>query len=390
VLRRALDDTYEPVVRANVTLVTVARLSTNGAFRYLVPFLAVVADGLDVSLARIGIALTVGELSGLAGSAVGRFVDHTPRKGALVGGLLGVAGGAVVAGAANGLVMFAVGLVVLALSKFVFDLALLSWVADHVPVDKRGRVIGITETSWAAGLFIGVALLGTVTALWSWRWAYGAAALVVVAIAGVVARQLPRDSVHHRERPRAAHRRLPRRQVVWIVGMGFMMLSSQLLFVVMGPWLEDRHGFSAAGISAVAFGLGVIELVSSIGAVRLTDLWGGARSVIRGGLLIMPATLAFAAGQGSLVIGLLAIGLMVLGFEYAIVSAASVATTLVPGSPAAGIGWMLTAGTLGRAVGSMFGTWVYEHHGAAWPALVATGAALAMSAACIHASRKVD
>ena len=45
VLGRALGDTYSPVVRQNLTLVTVARLVTNSAFRYVIPFLGVLADG---------------------------------------------------------------------------------------------------------------------------------------------------------------------------------------------------------------------------------------------------------------------------------------------------------------------------------------------------------
>jgi hypothetical protein len=37
--------------------------------------------------------------------------------------------------------------VVLSIGKLVFDVALTSWVSEHVPVNGRGRVFGIIETS---------------------------------------------------------------------------------------------------------------------------------------------------------------------------------------------------------------------------------------------------
>ena len=39
--------------------------------------------------------------------------------------------------------MFAAGLFVLALSKIVFDVDLGAWIADHVPYERRGRVVGL-------------------------------------------------------------------------------------------------------------------------------------------------------------------------------------------------------------------------------------------------------
>lgn len=378
-LGRALDDTYAPEVRANITLVTVARLTANSAYRFLVPFLAVVADGFDISVAKIGVALTIGELAGLSGTFIGRAVHRLSRRRTLVGGLATLAAGAAVVGAAPNLAVFTAGLVAIALSKIVFDIALLSWISDHVPLARRGRVIGITEMAWAASLFIGVTLMGVITAIWSWRWAYGTAAAAIVVLALLVLRRLPHDTVRRPtgDRPPPSAR-LRRRPSMWIVAVGLMLLSGQLLFVVLGPWLKHEHGFSAGGVSVVAFGIGACELVASTYAIRLTDRWGGRRSMTRGGLLIVPAAIAFAAGQRSLVIGLLALGVGVLGFEFAIVSAVSVATTLVPGSPAAGIGLMVTAGTLGRATGSATGTWLYDQHGAVAPAVLSAVVATAM------------
>lgn len=379
-LGRALDPSYPHEVRSNVTLLAVARLMGNSAYRYLVPFLAVVARGMDVKISQLGVALTIGELAGLTGSLVGRGVDKLPRPVTLVGSSVAVAAGVMLVATAHGLPQFAIGLVTLGIAKIAFDISLLSWIADRVSLEQRGRVIGLTEMSWAASLFIGVAIMGAITAIWGWRWAYTAIAVGILVLGLLLWRRLPSDARHHShtDADRHADGRITGHGVRFVAGMGLMLLSTTLMFVLIGPWLEDEHGFSAGGITAVVFGLGVIELVSSTGAVQLTDRWGGRRSVSRGSALIVPAAVLFTAFHHVLPVGLGAMALMALGFEYAIISAASVATTLVPGSPAAGIGIMIMAGTVGRAGGSWVGTHLYDAHGAGTVSAVAAVTALVM------------
>jgi hypothetical protein len=146
--------------------------------------------------------------------------------------------------------------------------------------------------------------------------------------------------------------------------MGFMLVSMQTMISVLGPWLQDEHGYSSGGLTAVSFGLGVFELVSSFAAVRFTDRWGGWRSVMRGGLLIIPASTLFVLTHHHLVVGLVAFAILTLGFEYCIISSFSVATSLVPGAPGAGLGLMFTANTIGIAAGTMLSTGLYDRFGA--------------------------
>ena len=89
-LRRTLDDTFAEAIRRDITTVTAARLCANALFRYVGPFLAVVADGLDVSVAELGIALTVAQVCGFAAPAIGRLVDHLPRRRSIAIGLAGM------------------------------------------------------------------------------------------------------------------------------------------------------------------------------------------------------------------------------------------------------------------------------------------------------------
>ena len=64
-LGRLLDESYPRVVRTRVTLVTVARLTANSAYRFAPPFLATIARDTGVSLATLGLALSISELGEL-------------------------------------------------------------------------------------------------------------------------------------------------------------------------------------------------------------------------------------------------------------------------------------------------------------------------------------
>lgn len=384
VLGRALGESYSPVVRQNLTLVTVARLVTNSAFRYVIPFLGVLADGLAVRVSSLGIALTVATLTGLLGTPVGRLIDRGSHRRLMVLGLLGMATGTTIAAVAPNIWWFGTGLVAIGLAKLVFDVAMTGWVAEYVPADIRGRVFGLIEVSWAAGLFIGVTLLALITAVSSWRWAYATMTAVLVVVAITVLTRLPdeRSSTHTDRvvtgRPRGT---ISWRTVQFLIAMGFLLFSIQVLISVLGPWLQDDHGFTSGSLAAVTFSLGIFELVSSFGAIRLTDRWGGWRSVMRGGSLMIPAALLFALANQHLWLGLLAFAVITLGFEYCIISSFSVGTSLVPDAPGAGLGLMFTSNTIGMAVGSTLGTWLYDNHGpgtATAPVVVTAGIAFVL------------
>jgi predicted MFS family arabinose efflux permease len=275
--------------------------------------------------------------------------------------------------------------VLLSQSKIVFDIGLGSWIADHVPYERRGVVVGLTETSWALGLLVGVSLMGLATAVTNWRGAYVIAAVGVATMATVVALRVAREQRHASPRPTGPRARgvgLDRAGWLAAVGAFCLMSSSQCLFVTFGGWLEDSFDFSPAALSAVTFGLGLGELTSSITSARRTDRWGKERSIAFGAGLMVPSAIGLSLWHETLAAGLVLLALLIAGFEFAIVSSLALASSLVPGSPARGLGVMIAAGTLGRAVASVPATRWYESGGLAGPAalsaVLAAGTVVAM------------
>lgn len=389
-LHRALDDTFSSEVRDRITLLTVARTATNSCFRFAPPFLAIIARGNGTTLAGIGVAVAISELSGLLSPLNAEIVERLHRRTAMVLGLMGVAGGVIVAASSVHPAMFAVGLIILSQSKVMFDLALGAWTTDRVPYAQRGRVMGLIETSWALGLLVGVTIMGLLTAATNWRVGYGLGAAAVVAVAGLVAGRIPPDSGPHTRASRPTRMPIKVREIaVLIFGMFCLMAASQALFVTFGSWLVDAFEFTPAALALVAFGLGFTELIASLTSARRTDVWGKERSAGVGATLMMVASLGLAMWHDRVLIALPLCIIAIAAFEFAIVSAIPLSTAAIVGSPARGMALMMGAGTVGRATVSIPATRLYERFGMAWPALlsVALATVTVVTMIALHRSR---
>jgi MFS transporter, DHA1 family, inner membrane transport protein len=383
VLARALDTSFPAAVRENITALTVARLWANACYRFAPPFLATIARGFDVGLAELGVALTISELLGLIAPIIGRFVDRMDRRAAMTAGLAGVAASTAIAAAAPSLLVFTLGVLLLGPSKIVFDVGLAAWVTDHVPYERRGRVIGITETSWALGLLVGVTSMGLITSLTSWRWGYATGAAAVAVMAVIIGRRMARDDVGRDERRAESNvrARIPASAWVMVATMFSLTASSQCVFVTFGPWLEEDFGFSSAGLAAIGFAIGAVELVSSSLSAGRTDTWGKERSVVFGCAFMVPSGLLLVIADASLVPGVLLLALFLMGFEFAIVSALPIVANIVPGAPGRGLGLGMGGATLGRAAMSVTATALFEWGGFGAPAVLAGLWALVAAAA---------
>jgi predicted MFS family arabinose efflux permease len=387
VLRRTLDDSFAEAIRRDITTVTTARLWVNALFRYVGPFLAVVADGLDVSVAELGVALTVAQACGFAAPAIGRLVDHLPRRRSIVLGVGGAALGGGVVATCNGIVWFTVGLTTISAFNIVLVVGTGAWIADHVPFAQRSRVVGLNEMSWALGLLIGVSAMGLVTAATSWRWAYATAALAAAAVLVLILTRLDDDPVDERAPTDTAPpdpaggsiwSRVPSTGWLALAGVIGLMAASESLFVTFGPWLQDEFGVGDAVLAGTTFALGAVELSASGLSMARTDRWGKERSVVGGSVVMIVAALALLTLDEWALPGMMLVVVFIGAFEFSIVSLIPIGAELVPGLPGRGLGLLMGAATMGRAVTTIPTTWLYDHVGITASAALAAGwAALA-------------
>ena len=388
-LGRALDDSYASEVRGNLTAFAGARLTSNACYRFVGPFIATIARGLDVRLADIGVAIAVSELFGLASPVIGHVVDRLGARRAVAVGLGAGIVGTCLAAASQGVAMLAVALVLIGQGNTTFYLGIGTWIAHHVPYERRGRVIGLIEVSWAFGLLIGVTTMGLITAATNWRVGYLSGAAAMIAMAIVVVGRIETQTVEHRTAAavRVAGRLISRGWLVLLSGFA-LTAASHSLVVTFGSWLEDEFGLTPAGLSAVTFVLGAGELTATLFVARFTDAWGKRRSVAFGACLMIPASAGLVVLHHHLVLGVFLLAVVVLGFEFSVVSAISLGATLVPGSPARGLGLLVGVDTIGRAMMSVPATRLYTSHGIGWPAtMTAILSTIAVATIVISAPR---
>ena len=390
VLGRVLDDSYAPEVRRDLTAFAAARMTSNACYRFVGPFIATIARGLHVRLADIGVAIAISELFGLASPLIGRLVDRLGARRAVAVGLGAAIIGTCLAAATQGVAMLAIALVILGQGNTTFYLGIGTWIAMHVPYERRGRVTGLIEVSWAFGLLIGVSAMGLVTAASNWRVGYlsGAAAMIIMAIVVVGRIDSPTDEHRTAAKTRPLGKLVSRGWLILLSGFA-ITAASHALIVTFGSWLEDEFGLTPAGLSAVTFLLGAGELVATLSVARFTDIWGKRRSVAVGAAVMVPASVGLALLHHHLILGVALLAIGVLGFEFSVVSAISLGTGLVPGSPAQGLGLLIGVDTVGRSLMSVPATRLYSSYGIGWPAALAAAlAAVAVITITLSAPRQ--
>ncbi len=373
---RFLDADHPQVVRANFDRLVWGRLVSNALYRYSPPFVAVIARGLDVSVVAVGTALMVAEFASLFAPVIGRRIDRANRVAVMALGMSLVIAGTAIAASSPHIVVFTLGVFVLNAAKVVYDTGLIVWVNDHIPYERRGSVVGVIETSWALGLFLGVSSMGIVTSLVSWRAGLALGAVAMAISLATIVSGLPRHEAHPPPHDQVSVR-IPREGWFVVAAMFFLLGASQAIGIVFGPWFEDEFGWSSGVLVAIVVALGAAELFASIGSSRVMDVWGKERSVRRGCLVMIASALLMVAGTNIPLPAVAGLVTFMLGFEFAIVSLLPIAANIVPGASGAGLGMAVGAGTSGRAVLSFVAPFLYDRVGPAAPVVLA----LAMAAA---------
>jgi len=342
----------------------------NTAYRFVYPFLPVIARGLGVPLEQAALLVSVRHISGLATPAVARAMGHGELRRRLIttGLLLFVAGSAVTA-VTSLYVGALLGFALLGLAKPVFDISAQAYISDRVPYDQRARHLAVFEFTWAGALLVGAPATGWLISKTDWAtpfWVFGV--LTVVAILLV-----PRfvDADHLTPHTSLVSRRFGRTGIAFLAVAGFFSLASEMIIVVFGAWLENSFGLSLAALGGAAFLIGASELAGEGATFGFTDRIGKRRAVIVG---LTVSAIAFALlipVRNEMALGLAMLGIALFGFEFTIVSSIPLASELVPQARAKYLAWMVVAMSLARGIGAAVGPILFRSFGLSGPALAA-------------------
>jgi predicted MFS family arabinose efflux permease len=356
--------------RSSLAFLSAERLVMNTAYRFVYPFLPVIARGLGVPLEQAAFLVSVRHIAGLGTPAVARVVGRGERRRRLIltGILLFVAGSAVTV-LTSAYVGALIGFALIGLAKPVFDVSSQAYIADRVPYERRARYLAVFEFTWAGALLIGAPAAGWLISRTDWAtpfWAFGILSVAAIAL-------LPRfvDSDHSMPKSPEAHGRFGRSGFAFLLVAGFFALASEMIVVVFGAWLEDSFGLSLAALGAAAVLIGASELAGEGATFAFTDRIGKRRAVLLG---LMVSTAGFALlvpARGEMGLGLAVLAIALFGFEFTIVSSIPLASELVPSARARYLAWMVVSMSLARGVGAAIGPILFQSFGLPGPALAA-------------------
>src|SRR6056297_3778740 len=146
-----------------------AKLFIDTSVQLYNPFLMVYAAGLGVSAVTMGQLVSLRNIMGLVAPVVGHMADRIGYRLIMRVSLMLAGIGVLLLSTGAGLPVLILSMVVAGLGQGGFTPTLHSYLSSKLPYEKRSRYLGIVEYSWALAGIIGLALIGVLIELFSWR-----------------------------------------------------------------------------------------------------------------------------------------------------------------------------------------------------------------------------
>ena len=373
---------------------TFAKGVSNTSLRWFGPFLPTLESAFGATTTQLTTILGIGELAGLSTLLTGRQLDRGRERLIVVLGMVATSVGCLVALVGTTL-WFAAAVVLVVFGVVNVTAAGRAFIGRRVPYERRGRAIGLFETSWALSLLVGAPIVAVLIGLAGWRGPFAVLAVANAGAAALVARAHVRAVRAARTAPSTSTGvealepavpgepgnpfRLPLRAWLTVAGSGFIGFTGLAIFAISGAWLDDAFGVSTGGLGVVAMGFGAVELASSLSSARFADRWGKLRSTVAGLALLIVGLGIMSIADDRLSVGVIGILTFLVGFEFAIVTSISLVTEAAPEARGrAGVA-AAAAGTIARAGGAVASGWLYSRSGVdGSAAIAAAGSALAI------------
>lgn len=351
-------------VRLGISLgfLSALRLVINTATRFVSFFLPAIARGLGVPLARAGDLVSLRWAAGLPTPLVVSALSRGRPRRNLIGLSISLfALGALVTAVSSVFTGAVVGFIAMGVAKPLFDVSAQAYVADRVEYSRRGRYLGTFELTWAGGLLIGAPLAGWLIRRSGWAAPFWVIGLLLGVGLMFLLRFLEPDTGDLDGS--AGRLELDRPSLALLITAGLYAAAAELMFVVLGAWLEDSFGMSLVAAGGIAVFIGIAELLGEGATTAFSDHVGKRRSVAAGIVIAAAGFAVFAAVAGSLAGGVFATMVAYFGFELTIVSSIPYASEIHPHARARFLAWLVVGLAIGRTFGSALGPRLYTGWG---------------------------
>ncbi|MCC6905449.1 MAG: MFS transporter [Anaerolineae bacterium] len=355
-------------VQLQVALFTFTRIVMNTGYRMLYLFLPFIAEGLQVSRQSIEMIGTVRNGFGLIAPVLGSTADRYGRRFGIMLGLLLWIGGMLVVTLFPTYPGLMIGMVMLAIGKFVYDPAVYAHIGDTVPYQQRGLTLAVVDLGWSGAFFLGGPFVAWLIARGNWVTPLpvlaGIATLCLIGLVVII--PASQAAKHEAQRTGGADLRTlfhTGAAIAALVLVFMISISSEAINIVYGTWMAGSFGLQVTALGSTAIVIGIAEIVGEGLMGWLSDRLGKKLSLTLALSLYAVACLILPMFGFSLGAALVGVFIFYVGFEYTIVSTIPLNTELVPAARATFMGMVSASISIGRMLGTLLGPFLYDTFG---------------------------
>ena len=355
--------------RLVVQILTAAllKLLLNTGRRFIYPFAPALSRDLSVPLSAVTSIIATSQAISLLGLFSGPLADRIGYRLMMQAGLAMLTLGMLACGLLPEYWPLFFGLIIASFGKTVFDPAIQALISHSVPYEKRGRVIGFLEMSWAGSTLLGIPAFALIIDQAGFRFSF-----YLLAILGAVgwlsiAWVMPADrstSAAAREKPAlisSLAELFASRPAAGMLAFGFWIsLANDNIFVVYGAWLEQEFLATIMTLGFSTIAIGSAELLGESLTALFADRLGLKRAVTAGLILTSAAYVLLPFIGMTLPLAMAGVFFIFLTFEFTMVTSFSLSTEIMPERRATMMaGFYATAG-IGRMIGVLAGGFFWE------------------------------
>ena len=350
--------------RREVFLFTLIRTVINSGYRLVYPFLPLFAAGMGVSLTQMGLAFSIRSVLGAVSPFVASIADTYGRKKGMLLGLFLFWLGCLSSVISPTFLGFVIGSSIVVVGNGVFIPSMQSYLGDRVPYENRGRVLAITELSWALGFILGVPLLGFLLKTYNW-WTPS----IALSIAGFILLLclwffIPSDS------PTQTHGQNLLSNFKLIVRVGPVLVglltaflfttSNEVVNLVFGQWIRDNFGLAFETLTLASIIIGSSELASEFLSAVFLDKVGKVRTLFISLALNTVSVVLLAMSGKSFTLALICLALYYISFEFALIALMTYMSEIFPAARATVLAVTVAMFSMGRLGGALMGPGLYQ------------------------------
>jgi MFS transporter, DHA1 family, tetracycline resistance protein len=363
-------------LRSPLTIIFITIFIDLLGFGLVLPALPFYAESYGATPLTVGLlSMSYSLMQFLFAPLWGRISDRIGRRPVILMSLAGSCVAFLVFGLARSLTMLFVARSLAGMITSASLPAAQAFIADSTTPENRARGMGLIGAAFGLGFIFGPAVGGLLT-----KCGYGTPALVASSLAGLnfvwAYLQLP-ESLHHEKRRINPHYLSPSQlkltfgdpRLAFLIAIFFMhIFAFSKMESTFALFNEHQVGLGAFGVGALLAEVGVIAaFIQGVMIGRLTKWFGEIRLLIWG-VFLMGAGLLLTALVHTLLGMILVVPLYALGAALSNPALGSlISRSASPERQGITLGTSQGIGALGRVLGPVVGTWLFQKFSPAAP-----------------------